>query len=186
MDGVELRDQLEKHHREGYGWALMCCSRNPADAENVLQTTYLKVLEGRARFDGKSTFKTWLFAVIRMTAIDYRRREMLRRLRLMQHHEAAAHVSYQSRFDDDVYRTEVQTLFRQALAALPRRQQQVLQLVFSHDLSLAEAAQVLGISVGSARTHYERGKKQLRQSMAQLGVSDESEFGRAKNQTAIP
>jgi RNA polymerase sigma factor (sigma-70 family) len=186
MDSVELRDQLEKHHREGYGWALMCCSRNPTEAENVLQTVYLKVLEGRARFDGKSAFKTWLFAVIRKTAIDYRRREMLRRLRLMQHHEATAHVSYRSRFDDEVYRAEVQTLFRQALAALPRRQQQVLHLVFSHDLSLAEVARVLGISIGSVRTHYERGKKQLRHSMAQLGVSDESEFGRAKNQTAIP
>jgi RNA polymerase sigma-70 factor (ECF subfamily) len=186
MDGVELRDQLEKHHREAYGWALMCCSRNPADAENVLQTTYLKILEGRARFDGHSTFKTWLFAVIRTTAIDYRRREMLRRLRLVQHYETSAQVSERRRFDEDVYRTEIQTMFRHALSGLPRRQQQVLQLVFSHDLSLAEAAQVLGISVGSARTHYERGKKQLRHSMAQLGVSDESEFGRAKNQTVVP
>lgn len=186
MDSIDLRDQLEKHHREGYGWALMCCSRNPVDAENVLQTTYLKVLEGRARFDGRSTFKTWLFAVIRKTAIDYRRREMLRRLRLMQHYEDSARISQRRRLDDEVYRAEVQTLFQQALNRLPRRQQQVLQLVFSHDLSLAEAARVLGISLGSARTHYERGKKQLRQSMAQLGVRDESELGRAKNQTAIP
>jgi RNA polymerase sigma-70 factor (ECF subfamily) len=48
------------------------------------------------------------------------------------------------------------------LATLPERQQQVLHLVFYQDLSLREAAEVLGVRVGTARVHYERGKKRLR------------------------
>jgi RNA polymerase sigma-70 factor, ECF subfamily len=48
----------------------------------VLQTVYLKVLMGKARYNGKSSFKTWLFAVIRRTAADERRRQLLRRLSL--------------------------------------------------------------------------------------------------------
>jgi RNA polymerase sigma-70 factor (ECF subfamily) len=44
---------------------------------------------------------------------------------------------------------------------LPRRQRQILELVFAHDMTIADAAEVLEITVGSARTHYDRGKKRL-------------------------
>lgn len=183
MDSAELRAQLETIHRESYGWALMCCARNSTDAENTLQTAYLKVLEGKARFDGRASFKTWLFSVIRHTASDHRRREMLRRIRLVGREDNATEsVS----FDEAVYRSEIQSLFQQSLAALPKRQQEVMQLVFYHDLSLSQAAEAMGVSTGSARTHYERGKKHLRHLIEESGVFDESTIGRRKNQTTLP
>ena len=185
MDDAQLREALEQHHREAWGWAMACCARHPADAETVLQTAYLKILEGRARFGGASSFRTWLFAVVRNTASDHRRREWLNRLRLTRHAESAPPVAAR-RFEDDVYRSQVQALFRRALDRLPRRQQEVLQLVFYHDLSLAEAAEVMNITIGSARTHYERGKRQLRRLMAEAGVLDEAKLGRAENQAMVP
>src|SRR5436305_3892997 len=172
MESSELKTLLEKYQRESYGWALSCCLRNQAEAESVLQAVYLKVLEGKARFDGKAAFKTWLFAVIRKTAADARRRHFLRRLKLIKYTEGAACAAQDESLDETIYRSELQSLFRQALAALPKRQREVLQLVFYHDLSLSEAAEVMGVSVGSARTHYDRGKKRLRQSMAGSGALD--------------
>ena len=77
MTDSELRAAMETHHSESYGWALNCCARSSVEAEAVLQTVYLKVLMGKARYDGKASFKTWLFAVIRRTAADERRRQML-------------------------------------------------------------------------------------------------------------
>jgi len=159
MDGVDLRSELEALHRESYGWALCCCARDRGRAEEVVQGAYLKVLEGKARCDGRSGFKTWLFAVIRRTAAEERRRNLLHRLRLNRYQPP---ITPEEQPDARLWRSELQEAFRQALATLPRRQQQVLQLVFYHDLSLSDAAQVIGVSVGSARVHYDRGKKAIR------------------------
>src|SRR5919197_5821843 len=106
MDSSELRSRLESHQRESYGWALCCCSRDPAEAENVLQAAYLKILEGKARFDGRSAFKTWLFSVIRKTAADERRRKFLHRLRLAGYASSDARVAREESPDETIYRSE--------------------------------------------------------------------------------
>jgi RNA polymerase sigma factor (sigma-70 family) len=184
MNSYELRAELEKHHREAYGWALSCCARNPAEAENVLQTVYLKALQGKAQFDGRASFKTWLFAVIRRTAIDERRRQWLRMLRMDKYQESLESTTGTKSADVALYHSEVRALFHKALIELPRRQREVLQLVFYHDLSLAEAAEVMAVSLGSARTHYERGKQRLRQLMEGVEISNEA--GRGENQQIVP
>ena len=123
---------------------------------------YLKVLQGKARFDGRASFKTWLFAVIRRTAIEERRRQWLRRLRIARHEERIERrKSGAENPDEAILRAELHDAFHGALARLSQRQREALQLVFYHDLSLAEAADVMGVSLGSARTHYERGKQRL-------------------------
>ncbi len=174
MNSNNLRAELEKHHCESFGWALSCCRHNAAEAENVLQAVYLKALEGTARFNGRASFKTWLFAVIRRTAVEERRREWLRRLRIVRYEENSGLTAREERPDEAVYRSEIRSLFRRALTELSQRQQEALQLVFYHDLSVAEAAKVMGVSLGSARKHYERGKQRLRHLMKGVEVSDEA------------
>ncbi len=171
MDEHALRAELEKYHQDSYGWSLSCCAHVRAEAETVQQIVYLKILTGKARYEGRASFKTWLFAVIRRTAADERRRQMLRRW-LFDRQAMQAPTRLVEQPDDALYRTELQQIVRQALAALPRRQREALQLVFYHELSLAEAADVMNVSLGSARTHYERGKKRLRQLLEEEQVSD--------------
>jgi RNA polymerase sigma-70 factor, ECF subfamily len=184
MTDSELRTALETHHSESYGWALSCCARSCVDAEGVLQTVYLKVLTGKARYKGKASFKTWLFAVIRRTAADERRRQMLRRL-LLDRRQTDQPPKAIERPDEAFQRFELRRLVREALTQLPRRQREVLHLVFYHDLSLAEAAQVMSVSVGSARTHYERGKKQLRRQMEGWQIHYEAGIGREDDQGIV-
>src|SRR5256714_15517138 len=80
MDIPELKGELEKLHRASFGWALSCCHRDHAEAEEVLQTVYLKIFEGKARYRGEASLKTWLFAVIRKTAIGEYRKRLVRNL----------------------------------------------------------------------------------------------------------
>jgi|SRR5579871_291512 len=162
MDIEDLKSRLECHHQESYGWARFCCRGDADEADNVLQNVYLKILEQRARFDGKAAFRTWLFGVIRVTAHEQRRRRILQKFHLVRYHQLQARPARIAGADEGMAHAERESGLRKALAALPRRQAEVLQLVLYHDLSLSEAAGTMGVSVGSARTHYDRGKKALR------------------------
>ena len=183
MDEKELRMHLEQHHPASYGWAMSCCSRVPDLAEDVLHSAYVKILEGRARFHGRAAFKTWLFAVIRLTALDELRRDWLRKLRLI-NREPVSDVQLPDR-GDRLDQSARLGAFRKALARLPRRQREVMHLAFYQELSLQEASEVMGVSLGSVRTHYERGKRNLR---AWLEKSEHFEgYGkdRERNKTAL-
>ena len=179
MEISELKAELEKLHPASFGWALSCCRRNAADAEEVLQTVYLKILQGKAVFRGESKLQTWLFAVIRKTAISERRKQWLRLI--VPGTTAEATSELESEFE----RSELQQRFQQALAKLPARQSETLHLVFYQDLSLSEAAEVMNISVGSARRHYERAKTRLRATLDREGVEYGIDWNRKENSSAI-
>jgi RNA polymerase sigma-70 factor (ECF subfamily) len=161
MTPTELEAQLRWLHKESFGWALHCCGRDEPEAEDVLQTVYVKVLSGRARFEGRSAFRTWLFGVIRRTAQESRRRERTREAGAARF---AAEGWSQGSGDVEQERIRAESS-RRLLAALERlseRQREVLHLVFYQDLTIEEAADVMDVSLGSARTHYARGKARLR------------------------
>lgn len=127
----------------------------------MLQDSYLKVLDGRAVFRGEAAFRTWLFGVVRRTAAEHRR-NLLRRLTTpwrADAHDAATETVDVVQSLQDRERTD---RLRAALVRLPRRQREVLHLVFQHGVTVEAAAAVMGVSVGSARTHYARGKARLR------------------------
>ena len=178
MDIAELKAELEKLHPASFGWALSCCRQNRADAEEVLQTVYLKILQGKACYRGECKLQTWLFAVIRKTAITERRKQLLRTLKTIARGVADKR---DSELESELERSEMQKRFQQALVQLPARQRETLHLVFYQDLSLSEAAAVMNVSIGSARRHYERGKKRLRHALEQEGVDYGVEWRRKEN-----
>lgn len=158
-----MRRALETLHPSAFCWALHCCHGERSEAEDVLHDVYLKILQGRARFAGQSSFKTWLFAVIRTTARETRRL-LLRRIGLLTRAASAPPPESPDPCRELSQRDESERL-RAALRRLPERQCEVARLVFYHDLTVEEASRVMGVSLGSARVHYERAKKRLRQEL---------------------
>jgi RNA polymerase sigma-70 factor (ECF subfamily) len=161
---ADLDDELARHHRAAFGWALACCRWDRATAEDVLQNSYLKLVDGRAPFAGHSEFRTFLFGVIRRTASEERRRRAIRAtlsLGILRRESDAERVEHTGLAT--IIREESSRELIAALSKLSARQRDVLHLVFYQDFTIAAAAEVLGTSVGSARIHYERGKARLRQ-----------------------
>jgi RNA polymerase sigma-70 factor (ECF subfamily) len=168
VDLQEIRIQLEVLHPECFAWAVCCCRWDREEAEEVLQMAYLNVLNGRASFAARSSFKTWLFGVIRYTALDQRRRG-LRRMRILRDWLVRNPPDRPVLADPaaTLTLTETATRLRAELRRLPRRQREVLHLVFYQDLTIEEAAGVLEVALGTARTHYERGKRRLRERLGE-------------------
>ena len=170
MDQASLRAELQTLHRESFGWAMSCCRRDAFMAEEVLQRTYLKVLARKAVYRGSGSFRTWLFAVIRRTAQDERRRRWLGQLRFLKYAGLTQNrLLREERIEPGTDGGGLELV--EMLAGLSDRQVQILQLVFYHEMSLSEAADAMGVSIGSARTHYDRAKKAIRAQLDEKGAN---------------
>ena len=160
MNRDDWERQLEALHPVSFAWALGCCGRDRTDAEDVLQETYLKILEGKARFDGRSALKTWLFSVIRRTAASHRRLRWLRDVRFVATDLGTVSAGNESAEHQMLHSERTSALLR-AIGRLARRQREVIELVFYHEMTVEQAAAVAGVSIGTARVHYQRGKQRL-------------------------
>ena len=171
MHDADRRECLQQHHAASYRWSLVCCRGNPHEAAEVLQTSYVKVLENRGAFRGESSFRTWLFAVIRNTARENSRKESSRRVALERWADRTPDQGSVVHADADLELREEKQTLRMQLTKLSQRQRQVMHLVFYQSMTIQESADVLNISVGSARKHYERGKKRLREALNKTPTS---------------
>ena len=163
MAEARLIVQLQLLHADAFGWAVSCSAGDRALAEDVLQDAYLKVVGNAAKREGRSALKTWWFGVIRLTALEANRRKRRRESGLLKLMEGWLLPRSTAKQQEAVEIDEEVARLRALLGTLPARQAEALHLVFYQDLTLAEAAEVMGVSIGSARQHYDRGKKRMRQ-----------------------
>lgn len=131
-----------------------------------MQSTYLKVLDGAAIFDGRSSLRTWLFGVIRRTAAEQQRRQWMRRQLFDRWLASEPYTPSAPSPEGMACESERNRNLLRAVAGLSTRQRQVLHLVFYQDLTIEEASRVMNISLGTARTHFDRGKRRLREILA--------------------
>ena len=150
MTKTQLIKSLEGLHNDGYRWAYQCCGFDQSLAKDVLQEVYVKILTGKARYKGKSSLKTWFFSVIRFTSID-----QLKKNKVLQPLELANEVVENEHEDRKDYKV--------LLSRLSEKQAEVLLLVFYHEHTLEQAAQVMGVSIGTARIHYHRAKENFKE-----------------------
>ncbi|MGY6743991.1 MAG: RNA polymerase sigma factor [Cecembia sp.] len=150
MKPNQLEQIIKELHVEAFLWARQCCNFQDWLAKDVLQQVYLKILENKAKFNEDSTLKTWLFSVIRYTAMETLKKEV--RLYPLEDESVV-------RLDEE---ENSEISHERLIMELPDKQREVLLLVFYHGLTLEKASEVMGVHIGTKRTHYDRAKKNLK------------------------
>jgi RNA polymerase sigma-70 factor (ECF subfamily) len=138
-------------------------TRSPAEAEDLVQETFLKAFRASRRFERGTNLRAWLFTIL-MNSTRNRRRDQARDVvdvdsaaveRAGVRPEAAADPEQQ------MLRATLDADIQEALDALPETFRQAVWLRDVEDFSYAEIAAMLGIPVGTVMSRISRGRRLL-------------------------
>jgi RNA polymerase sigma-70 factor (ECF subfamily) len=145
-------------------------------AEEAVQETWMGVVRGLDRFEGRSSLKTWLFHIlvnrVRTVRSSENRREGTRGQSVdpARFDRSGQWVDPIAPWDDAIDARLDASAFvpslRRALDGLPQRQRQVVLLRDVEGLTSEEACEVLGIRAGNQRILLHRGRTALREALA--------------------
>jgi len=136
--------------------------RDPAEAEDVAQEAFVRVWRNAGSWQpGRARFDTWLHTVVLNLC-----RDRLRRRRDVTGDNMPEPVDPTPNAEASLIETERGRAVADAIAALPERQREAILLVHYQDLSGAEAAAVLGVSVEALESLLARGRRTLRVHLA--------------------
>lgn len=149
---------------------LQLCQRILSDAEearDVVQVTFFKVWENRAKFDDRWSPNTWIYRIASNLAIDHLRS---RKSREKSHEPVRQHLRQvaDGRAHRDLSRlqqTEVSMIFRELSAGLSEKQRMVFLLRELEGLSSPEVAEILGCRESTVRNHLFNARKYLRREL---------------------
>jgi RNA polymerase sigma-70 factor, ECF subfamily len=156
----------------------LCLTRNPADAEDLVQAASLRALRGFGTFEAGGNFGAWLYRIVTNEYVS-RYRQARRRGTELSIDEtpegslasAASGSDWQSTSKDSrvelAGRMDAERIVA-AMGVLPEPYRLVTTLYFVDDLAYGEIAQALGIAVGTVRSRLHRGRRMLMESLAAL------------------
>lgn len=132
------------------------------DAEELLQDVFIKMVRNLASFSGKSTFRTWLFSIVRNTVIDYYRRKNRRDKEEVAEDDTLERKSPSaSSAEQEVTRREKLEYVSVAFNELPEKQREILFLRFMEGFSLKETARITGKSVMAVKSLQKRAQEKM-------------------------
>ncbi len=137
-------------------------TRNPQDAEDLTQEVFFKAYRSLAGFEGRSTFKTWIYRI----AINTSQNEIRRRSRRPQEaHTAvddmAEYLPSSASVEAEWQRRRRNELLAQAIASLRPEEVEVLHLKDLEQRPYAEIAEMLDIGVSAAKMRVQRARLAL-------------------------
>lgn len=145
-------------------------TRDEADADDLVQDTYLKAYRSWESFTPGTECRGWLFTICRNTFIRRRQREERQVAcddpELEALAAASVHASAQQGGYGDLFsRFDLSDAIRDAIAALPEAFGEVVVLIDVLDQSYEAAAETLSIPIGTVRSRLYRGRRLLQESL---------------------
>jgi RNA polymerase sigma-70 factor, ECF subfamily len=170
-DAQLFHELIRPYERRVYAMALSFL-RNEADAEDAAQEAFLKAFRNLAGFRGDAKFGTWLVSITLNEARSrIRRRDAIKMESLDEPDEdgktsPALLRDWKEIPSEALERKEVRSLLHKAITALPMIYREVFQLRDIEELSVSEAAEVLGITSASVKVRLHRARMMLQKNLA--------------------
>lgn len=143
-------------------------TRHEAEAEDLVQDTLVRAFRGIGGFDGRHP-RSWLLTILRNTHINRNRR---RRPELL---DDPDQVSSTAAIEDaDAFDHQFDAAVEAALEGLAPQFRAVVDLVDIGGLSYAEAAERLGVPVGTIMSRLHRARRRMRDELEQAGLAPRS------------
>jgi len=178
-DQAHFADLAMEHMPSLYSAALRM-TRNPADAEDLVQETYLKAYRAFARFEEGTNLKAWLYKILTNTFINsYRAKKrrpeqtelddtedfyLYRRLGGLE--AAAAERTPESQVLESI----PEPVVKEALESLPEQFRMAVLLADVEGFSYKEIAEIMDVPIGTVMSRLHRGRKQLQSRLWQFAT----------------
>lgn len=183
-DALQYVDQLYS--------AAMRMARNPSDAEDLVQEAYTKAYSAFHQYKPGTNLKAWLYRILTNTYINLYRKRQREPLRSStdtvedwQMAQAAEHTptglrSAEAEALDHLPDSDV----KEALQSIPEEFRLAVYFTDVEGYAYKEVAEILGIPIGTVMSRLHRGRKQLRELLADYAAT--RGLGKAKTTTGRP
>jgi RNA polymerase sigma-70 factor (ECF subfamily) len=165
-DKLAMQVLFARHHVRIYRFVLRLV-RDQTLAEDLINEVFLDVWRQANRFEARSAVSTWLLAIARFKALSALRRRPDEEL-----DENAAAAIEDPGDDPDlaVQKKDKSEALRKCLEALSPEHREIIDLVYYHEKSVEEVAEIVGIPVNTVKTRMFYGRKRLSELLKAAGV----------------
>ena len=165
-DRLALQVLYGRHHVRVYRFGLRLV-RDEQVAEDLISEVFLDVWRQAGKFEGRSAVSTWLLAITRFKALS-----ALRKRKDAELDEETAAAIEDTSDDPEVTAQKKDTgkVLRQCLEALTPDHREIIDLVYYHEKSVEEVAEIVGIPENTVKTRMFYARKKLAELLKAAGV----------------
>ena len=165
-DRLAMQVLFARHHVRVYRFVLRLV-RDESVAEDLISEVFLDVWRQAGRFEGRSQVSTWLLAIARFKALSALRRRPDEEL-----DEETAEAIEDPSDDPEVVldKKDKSAAIRKCLEKLSAEHREIIDLVYYHEKSVEEVAQIVGIPENTVKTRMFYARKRLAELLKAAGI----------------
>jgi RNA polymerase sigma-70 factor (ECF subfamily) len=165
-DRLAMQVLFARHHVRVYRFVLRLVG-NPTTAEDLISEVFLDVWRQADRFEGRSAVSTWLLAIARFKALSALRKKPDEEL-----DEEAAEAIEDTSDNPEVSleKKDKSAVLRECLVKLSPEHREIIDLVYYHEKSVEEVAEIVGIPENTVKTRMFYARKKLAELLQAAGV----------------